>query len=289
MNRFLPLEPTLSQETEFNATPLVWLAAIGTLLMVAAAVLDIVLNIKNIVPAILLEVGGGIGLFAALFYVERRFVVSVVRTETKRLIEALTWSPDQVASMSDDPDLVDFANEWEPGGRIDIAHKWFVSASSGDYDTAWGLSDENWQYCRIQAWLWNNQTTFGSSIVQLEETANSVLSGTEPEIRQAFMASEREQFLEAWGDLKPDEWGVSSRRRRIAFDHDVVLLVPLGEYKDGLLVNEAAIATNTIPLTMRKTPNGWRLASHLGGAPPHRGWPPAWWIPHDPALKNVPG
>ena len=48
--------------------------------------------------------------------------------------------------------------------QIGVAFRFLRTMKDGRYEDGLLLADENWLLCRIQAWLWNNQSHFGSDV-----------------------------------------------------------------------------------------------------------------------------
>ena len=107
------------------------------------------------------------------------------------------------------------------------------------------------------------------------------------EVWRSFVETERRTFIEAWHALDPDELGAASRRRRLARDYDLVVLVPLGN-TGGYFVTSATLLPNALTFVVYHSPNSWLVASHIGTAPPEPGWPPAWWSVNDPNIVDLP-
>jgi hypothetical protein len=94
-------------------------------------------------------------------------------------------------------------------------------------------------------------------------------------------------FVDVWGNLDLSRYGAASRRRRLAADYDLVILAPTGN-TGGYFVNTATSIPNALTFVVVRTGNGWLIANHTGSAPPRPGWPPAWWVPDDPAVDALP-
>ena len=173
-------------------------------------------------------------------------------------------------------------------GQIGVAYKFLRAMRAGQFEEGLECVDENWRMCRIQSWLWNNRGHFGSDITELQRLAESLLNDHEPkEFWEEFVASEARSFAEAWAPLDPDKLGAASRRRRIAWNYDLVILAPIGE-SGGYFVTTATAIPNAITFVMHHVDGDWLVANHVGTAPPKPGWPPAWWAGNDPAIEALP-
>lgn len=174
------------------------------------------------------------------------------------------------------------------GGQVWVAFQFVAAMREGRYEDALQHATRNWLLCRLQSWLWNTNTETQSS-AHLLGLAESLLNQREPpELWSAFLASERNQFADAWQSIDTDEWGAASRRRRISPDCDLVVLAPTGG-TGGYFVTSATNIPNALVLTVQRSGDRWQVANHLGGPPPAGGMPPTWWIPHDPAVDALPG
>lgn len=173
-------------------------------------------------------------------------------------------------------------------GQIGIVYRFLRAMREGRVEEGFALADENWQLCRIQAWLWNNQGSFGSDINELQKLAESLLNDHEPEdVWAEFISIETSDFVNAWQFVEPDKWGAASRRRRVARDYDIVILAPVGE-TGGYFVSTATIIPNAMTFVVHNVHGSWLVANHGGTAPPHPGWPPGWWAINDPAVEALP-
>lgn len=175
-------------------------------------------------------------------------------------------------------------------GQVGVALTFFRAMHEGRYLDAWELADPTWRMCRVQSWLWNScRAQQGSTDrATLEALAGSLTSTRQPsEMWGTFVKSEREQFAEAWRAYDVNNMGAGSNRRRISADCDLVVLAPLGSNPDGYYVDRATLVPNALVFTLQKTKDGWRLANHLGGAPPAPGWPPSWWTVGDAAVEQL--
>jgi hypothetical protein len=293
--RPVPIDFTASQQADkpvveerVRRWPLWVLGLIGAASVTTAWYLDTVYQMDNIVPSLFLELGAGTFLFAFLFWAERRIVRREVRKQTEALIEALTDSPSQLAQMADDPDLATLSARFADEGAIGTALRFVRAAAEGRYEDAWALTDENWKLCRAQAFLWNNRDHFSEDPAQLDKLAARIVRSTASELWKSFCMTERDQYLQLWGDIDISRWGAASRRRRIARDFEIVILSPLGEYANtGFIVKQLTALPGAIKLVMHHTDEGIKVATHVAEAPPTPGWPPAWWVTDDPAVEAL--
>ncbi|WP_238015993.1 hypothetical protein KZZ52_00450 [Dactylosporangium sp. AC04546] len=268
--------------------PLWTLGLLGGGSVATAIFLDVEVKLGNIVPSVFLEVGAGILLFAVLFVAERRVVRREVQRQTSALIEALTGSATQRANLAQDPDLPDMIDFVAPGGPGDTAQRFLEALATGRYETAWELADDDWRLCRAQAFLWNNRNHFGFDLQRLDELAAEICTGPSKSYAwRAFRSTEQRHYKEVFGDIKAREWGLASRRRRIAPAYELVIMMPLGEHKDGIIVHAPTVVDGAITFVLHETADGYRIASHVAEAPPRPGWPPSWWSRNDPAVTAL--
>lgn len=177
---------------------------------------------------------------------------------------------------------------WEDGKQVDTVFKFLSLLQAGAYEHALSFADDDWILCRVQAWLWNNQTHFGENPAELDHIAEHMLSNQEEsDAWQEFVASETRQFISTWGPLGAREYGAANRRRRLAKDIDLVILAPVGT-KGGYYVMTATAIPDALTFVVRWKEGSWRILNHLGYAPPTPGWPPIWWVPNDPAIEMLP-
>lgn len=186
-----------------------------------------------------------------------------------------------MAAMSSD-------GRYEDDGQIGVAVRFVRHMAAGEFDEALGLADENWLECRIQAWLWNARAFTGDDEIQLQAATDAIMSSRgEHDLWEAFSSAEVDAFQDAWGGIDPDQLGGASRRRRVARDYELVVLVPLGE-SGGYFVNSPTPIPGGLTFLMHKYNGNWLLANHLGVAPPLAGFPPTWWVVGDPSLEELP-
>jgi len=234
-----------------------WLVAIGTagLMIVGLAILlDFWEERPTIVPAVVLNLGTGITLFAVLFFAERRLVIR----ETTRLVQALTGDQAVVTEFAnrDPEELVD-------PGAADVAFEWMGAMIDGRYEDAWRHSHPAWQLARSQAWLWNNREVFGDDPGQLDALAQSLLEDQSTELWASFCAVEAAQFRDAWGDLAGDSLGVASNKRRVGPGFEILVVAPLGDYADGFMVHGPVALERAFPLLMCESAPSLRVGMCL--------------------------
>lgn len=175
-----------------------------------------------------------------------------------------------------------------PGMQADIALRFIKLLQLGAYGAAIELADPNWLICRLQAWLWNNREHFGPTEEALDALVDAMASqGSEHPTWHEFAESESRQFAAAWASLDVDHYGIAGNRRRIAADLDLVILVPVGT-AGGYFVTSATAIPDAMTVLVRRTESGWRIANHLGIAPPLQAWPPVWWTTTDPTIAALP-
>lgn len=239
-------------------------------------------DLNGVWSSLLLEIGGGVLLFAVLLWVEE----SVVRQTVSKVVEAFTGSASQVedivAGMTQD-EVQEFLG---PGGPNEVAWRWVHAASEGDHAALWRLMDDNLRLCRVQAWLWNNRDSISLSAGTRDDTAAQLVEGAPPDLWAAFTQSEADQYRSSVDWLSGQELGISLRRRRVGPDYEIVILLPLGQHADGFVVREPSLARNSYPLLLHRVGGEFFVASATS-APPMPGWPPTWWIIDDPALHDL--
>lgn len=266
-----------------------WLTGVGVFgaILTAVAIFTSLRwpNMNPVWSGIELQFGSAILIFALLFVVERRFIRRQVEESTQQLIENITDESFAKLAMDLPEETRRLA---EPGGPVEAATRWRDHVLAGDYVDAWNLSEDNWKLCRIQAWIYNNRTDLGlATLADLRACLNVMVSMSDHILWPQFFATERNQFLKAWS-IGQQEWGVSSRRRCMGPGYELIITTPLGGRTSGYVVHGPAALPHSMQLLMHQTDDGWLLAAYDAGAPPQPGWPPAWWMPNDPAAGNVP-
>lgn len=278
------LQPVLSQDREpiqeeqVRYRWLVLLALFGSAIVVGSIYWNVFRHRDDILPSVLLEVGAGMLLFVVLFGVERVVVRKTIRLETEKLYRAMSTVNSSESQEVEDA-IVEQAVKLGVS-PFDSAHQWLEAAVDSDYEELWDLSDTSWQLCRAQAWVWNNRHP---KFLDLDESACVQLAD---ELAQGpgvssywgdFARIEAEQFQEAYQGVEPGEWGVGSQRRVVAPGYEVVNLIPLGQYRKGLLITRPLWVRNGLRFLYRWNGEKWVLASHTADAPPTPGLPPSWW------------
>jgi hypothetical protein len=74
----------------------------------------------------------------------------------------------------------DQADRFGEHGQAGVVLRFISLMQTGRFEEGVRLADENWLLCRIQAWLYNNQSAFGSEAAILQERATSLLERHEP-------------------------------------------------------------------------------------------------------------
>ncbi|MGW8722857.1 hypothetical protein ACWGNR_26615 [Streptomyces althioticus] len=172
-------------------------------------------------------------------------------------------------------------------GQIGVAYRFIKLMKEGQFDEAIQSADANWILCRIQSWLWNNRGVFENDLDRLSTLASEMLHArSDHDLWAQFSSAEVASFAEAWQHLNPETLGGASRRRRVARDHELVVLAPVGD-SGGYFVNSATIVPGALTFLMRRNEGRWLLASHLTAAPPTPGLPPAWWVVGDPSIEDL--
>lgn len=206
-------------------------------------------------------------------------VVAPTRTARERVATGLAIS---AAGGRDD--------RLEPGGQADVVLRFVQLLRLGAYGAALDLADENWFLCRLKAWLWNNREHFGGSEEELDGLVIEMLdrgSDDAHPVMLQFVESEARQFATAWADIDFHQYGLAGNRRRIAADLDLVILAPVGS-SGGYFVVSATVLPEAMTFLVRRSEAGWRVANHLGVAPPLASWPPVWWTTDDPVIAALP-
>jgi hypothetical protein len=204
-----------------------------------------------------------------------------VRAPTETASERIATSMSIAASGGADDRL-------EEGGQADVVLRFLKLMQLGAYEAGLALADENWARCRVHAWLWNNQASFGDDPTDLSRLAEEMLrERNQNETWRDFLQVEASQFVETWGSLDFDQYGIASRRRRISADLDMVILAPVGS-SGGYFVLTATALPNAFTFLVTRTSDGWRVSNHLGIAPPVPAWPPVWWVTDDPFIAALP-
>lgn len=281
--RFIPLggHPTFRDQLRR-----VWLWVIGLLgaaMVVAAVLFDLHTSIEEIWSDVLLNTGSGALLFAVLFWAERRLVVREIAVQTQQIVQSITGSSDLRAEFANDPDAVNLDQRFADDRQIGTAMSFLGALASGRYEDAWALADDDWRLCRVQAWLWNNRDHFGRDEGVLDELAATILQDLSSALALAFVEVERAQYVEEYGGIDMSSYGAASRRRIVAPGYEVVLLIPLDGYPGGVIVRQETLVRDAVPILAHWTENGWRVAAFGAEVAPSPGWPPSWWIRHDPA------
>lgn len=217
---FRPASPTpddYSATEEIRRGWLVLVALLGAVLVALAIAWNVIWDREDILPSVLLELGAGALLFSLLFGVERVSVRKVVRLETDRLYRALKPHSDGSQELEAMQERV-----YEDMAKLGIApfeagHNVYAAAATGDFELLWTLSDDNWQLCRVQAWLWNNRSASGYEMTldELNELASDLKLGPgNSPLWDSFSQIEGAAFKESYPS--PENFGVGNVRRVVA-------------------------------------------------------------------------
>lgn len=175
-----------------------------------------------------------------------------------------------------------------PGKQADVVLRFIHLLQGGAYGAATELADQNWRVCRLRAWLWNNRDRLGIDEADLSEYLEAMMSDGTVHSRWAdFVETETRQFLDIFADVDLSSYGIAGRRRRIAADMDLVILLPVGS-SGGYFVMSATAIPDALTFLVRYTDEGWRIAALNAMTPPLQGWPPIWWTTDDPAIEALP-
>ncbi len=270
---------------EFVQSSWLWiLGVIGLLLTVLSAITSLVWpKVNPIWSSIELQFGSSLLAFAVLFYVERRFIIRKVAEATRKVVEELT--PERMKKFAEEtPD--DVAWIADPNGSHINGRAWLALILENRYEDAWKLCEENWQVCRLQAWIYNNRRQ-----LELETTEDfnaclsEMLSGEDAPLWREFFITEKRAFDEIYGPLSKFEWGTSSRRRVVGPGYEVIVCTPL-DSSQGFVITGPSILPQSASLLMHNVEGVWLLAALNSEAPPMKGWPPSWWFTDDPVAEE---
>lgn len=169
------------------------------------------------------------------------------------------------------------SDRYAENGPVGVVYRFLVAAQEGRHED-WLLAvDQNWIYCRIQTWLWENRDHFGGDVARLDSLAESLaVEGQPSEIWERFLTDERKHLQDLWKGVDVDKLGAGSAQRKIGPNYELVILAPTGE-TGGYVVQSATIVRGAYTFVVHKDKNSWKVANHVGTASPSPGWPPAWW------------
>ncbi len=120
--------------------------------------------------------------------------------------------------------------KFSPTGQVGVTLRFLRAMQEGRIEDGFSLADRNWRDRRIQAWLWNNRQHFSENPDELQQLSDSLTDHNKPEqIWADFIASEVHSFIQAWHMIDVDTLGAAGRRRRIARDHELIILTPVGD------------------------------------------------------------
>ena len=261
-----PVEEGLRLTEQVRPRWLWFAGVVGIVLVGLAIALDLVWNVKNILPTASLEVGVGMVLFAVLFLLQRRIVRATTLVWMSRL---------EVMASQTGQDPEELRRHVE--GPVALVND-FVAAllnDDGDYEQAWQLADANWRLCRAQAWLWNNRHHPDLAGFNLDQAAAGLAeSRSTHELWDAFAQAELAQFRGVYGNPDLRTWGAASRPRRVD-DGEIVLLLDLSEHPNGAIVY-ADTPVIGVSFLVREINGEWKIANVAGDHLPQAGWPPDW-------------
>lgn len=231
---------------------LVLIAAVGVGLVVSGAWTALTLpDLPQVWSSLQIDIGIGVLLFALLFQVERVIVRRHVDPLRQYLEEITPQSVAELARKSPG----DLARVGDAEGPVAKAFEWTEAMLSGDHDTLWELSDENWRLCRAQAWIYNNLGALGlQGLDEAAEMAHRLVAGPGCDVHwEDFSASERDQFLAAWPGMAPGDLGAASKRRCVGPGYELVVMTPMGSRRQGYVVNAPSVLPSSLLLLMGKT------------------------------------
>lgn len=285
-DQFVPLDAKWSSTERLRSSWLWLIGLLGAAMVVCAVVLETAIDVDAIWSDVLLNLGSGVVLFSVLFLAERRVVVKEISRQTQQIVTAIQEGDNPYLHEAAGGDPAATLRRLSDDGQVGVATHFVGDLARGDYESAWQAADDDWRLCRIQAWLWNNREHFGNEEAQWGRLAIAIGDATSTSAaRRAFLESEREQYLNVWSGLDLDLYGVATHRRIVAPGYEVVLLVPLTGYPNGVIIQRETIIRGAITILMHWVDGRWRVAALDSEAAPRPGWPPSWWIRHDPAAK----
>ncbi len=190
----------------------------------------------------------------------------------------------QLASTGDD------LGRFSDRGVAATAIQFVETLGQGRYEDALGLADDTWVLCRVQAWLWNNREVVGLGDEEIGRLAPDLASQrADHPLWADFVLTEANLFGADWRAFAPGHVGAASKRRRVAADMEVVIVVLLeGAGSDGFFVESATLLTGALTILLRREGSRWLVLNHVGIAPPTPGMPPTWWALWDPAVEALP-
>lgn len=178
-------------------------------------------------------------------------------------------------------------DRFNDGGQVDVVFRFCRLAQSWQYEEAIKLADANWLECRLKAWIWNNRSVFGDDLMTLDSLVDEALRDrSASEVWRDFVETENRSINEAWGQINFDQMGAGSRRRRVAPEHDVVILASVGG-SGGYFVESAVQLPNALQFLVHRLDGQWLVANHIATAAPVPTWPPTWWAIGDPAIEGL--
>lgn len=300
-NKLVAVDPNATDSNTVEKVRYWWLilvAVVGGGLLAAGVVLGISPLGKQLLPTVLIDVGLSVLLFVLLFAVERGAVRKVVRAEAERAFRSLSQP------LTDPKDLVDMEvaddailRETELLGipPFDAAIEWIRCANEGNsYSLLYDRSAYEYRLCRAQDWVWNNRehpdvtaegdlNTLAQRLAEPDETCVLLVP---------FLEIESRTFRDNFKSVNPDKLGVPSRRRVVAPGYERVILAPMADHPDGILVLTPMLLGDSWQFLMQWTGDKWLLASDRSVAPPRPGLPPAWWsddsVPPDALHRAIP-
>jgi hypothetical protein len=288
-NKLVAVDPNATESSSAERVRYWWLILVGVVgagLLTAGVVLGISPLGKQLLPTVLMDVGVGVLLFVLLFGVERGAVRKVVRAEAERAFRSLSQpltDPKDLVDMQEADDAILRETELLGVPPFDAAIEWIRCASEGDsYSLLYDRSTYEYRLCRAQDWVWNNRE---HPNVASEHDFNWLAQRlAEPDeacdLLTPFLEIESRTFRDTYGSVNADTLGVPSRRRVVAPGYERVILAPMADHPDGILVLTPMLLGDSWQLLMEWTGDKWLLASDRSVAPPRPGLPPAWWSDH---------
>jgi hypothetical protein len=169
---------------------------------------------------------------------------------------------------------------FEPHGSIEAASSWLgLVLGERDFEAAWLLTDAGLRLAIAQGWLFDREE-------QSDELAASLASAPSSSILwPAFETDVLDALKEKWSFFDFDgEWGVLGEPQPFPSQGlEVVHFLMTEGAPPGPIKVEAETDWASLPLLMRTTDEGWRVAGFSQAGPPTPGWPPIW--PVGPKLE----
>jgi len=175
----------------------------------------------------------------------------------------------------------ELAMHYGPAGPVMATTAFLWAISERDATGAWPLLDGNLRLVLIQAWLWANREWSELQGRGLEDVAAELIQGPTPDstLWNAFWSTTAQEFADGYRDplelFAVDRLGAASRPRLRGIDLELIIWVPIPSVDQPLHFDTGPVLIEgALPLLVRHTGDGWRIAG-FGDEPPYEpGWPP---------------